>query len=755
MMPERILGKAALSKPFTTAGNKDTNCSPDSPGGCSNRAVALFLHQIRRFSSAFFFKIPESVRTLAALALAASLSHHAPVTMADGNCPMLPPSDQTDSDNDGIGDVCDNCLARANPVQQDTDADGFGDFCDPDFDNDLDIDFADLALMKSMFFSTDSIADLNGDDAVDFDDLAILKSAFFGTPGPTGMLPDPANQRPTADAGPDEMVAIGRIVQLDGSRSTDPDGDTLTYWWSLVSSPAESKAALTDPLTVNPVFQIDAPGNYTIQLIVIDGSVMSEPDSLTIRAPGPGDKAGFMGDSITMATHTDDMCEDRSTIGCITAKLGEHDPGWSHGTGSASWSLGNILGYAPENVINAAGDGERWKDALAQARQIMAIPDVNTVIINLGAIDVCQGVNHDYTGDLVTVGQQVDDLLTYLTDRLPSGGFVGMISVPDILKMRQVMVDRDHNHLFESCQATWDLDKNRVKDSAALDACIELFGSLACDLLERTDVVIEFLIEQFLEYYTREYGVREGICGKVLSSDSADQDRAEAARFNLDLNKLLADRAEQFNGRNGVSVGFNWNVYDRSSTIAPFHISRLDCYHPSRAGQMWLAMLIRQGWEPAYAPTARIFHDGLDSKDYCLQEFTTWPGCWLDPQDGDPLSGDVQITDGKLMVRDNNTLVSRPFDLSGQSAAWLQIMHRRDDVSDNQNVWAQISPNGGTTWTTIADYDDGDDKGDHRGYYYDLSALPLGTDMWLRFQSSRNLGGSEKVLFDNIKIFSW
>ncbi|MBP6184083.1 MAG: thrombospondin type 3 repeat-containing protein [Saprospiraceae bacterium] len=51
---------------------------------------------------------------------------------ADGcdNCPDNPNSDQRDPDGDGIGDACDNCPNDPNPDQSDQDGDGLGDACD-------------------------------------------------------------------------------------------------------------------------------------------------------------------------------------------------------------------------------------------------------------------------------------------------------------------------------------------------------------------------------------------------------------------------------------------------------------------------------------------------------------------------------------------------------------------------------------------------------------------------------------------------
>jgi RHS repeat-associated protein/uncharacterized repeat protein (TIGR01451 family) len=90
------------------------------------------------------------------------------------------------------------------------------------------------------------------------------------------------NHPPVANAGPAQTVFVGTTVQLDGSGSTDTDGDPLTYRWSFVSVPAGSGATLTGATTVHPTFVVDKPGSYTVQLIVNDGKVDSTPATVVI-----------------------------------------------------------------------------------------------------------------------------------------------------------------------------------------------------------------------------------------------------------------------------------------------------------------------------------------------------------------------------------------------------------------------------------------------------------------------------------------
>lgn len=80
-----------------------------------------------------------------------------------------------------------------------------------------------------------------------------------------------SNVPPTADAGPDQTVALAATVTLDGSGSSDVDGDLLTYLWSFTSRPAGSVAALSDTSAVMPTFVADRAGTYVLQLAVSDG----------------------------------------------------------------------------------------------------------------------------------------------------------------------------------------------------------------------------------------------------------------------------------------------------------------------------------------------------------------------------------------------------------------------------------------------------------------------------------------------------
>jgi RHS repeat-associated protein len=115
------------------------------------------------------------------------------------------------------------------------------------------------------------------------------------------------NSPPVANAGADQTVFVGDTVTLDGSGSTDVDGDALSYSWSLLSRPGDSMAELADPLTVNPSFFVDWPGTYEIELIVNDGMANSTVDRVVITtqnsrpvADAGEDLSAMVGDTVTL-----------------------------------------------------------------------------------------------------------------------------------------------------------------------------------------------------------------------------------------------------------------------------------------------------------------------------------------------------------------------------------------------------------------------------------------------------------------------
>src|SRR5262249_2179053 len=83
----------------------------------------------------------------------------------------------------------------------------------------------------------------------------------------------PVNHPPVANAGSDQTVLVGQTAFLNGSASSDADGNSLTYQWTFTTRPAGSTATLVNPASVSPSFRADKAGTYTIQLIVNDGHV--------------------------------------------------------------------------------------------------------------------------------------------------------------------------------------------------------------------------------------------------------------------------------------------------------------------------------------------------------------------------------------------------------------------------------------------------------------------------------------------------
>jgi len=94
----------------------------------------------------------------------------------------------------------------------------------------------------------------------------------------TVAAPPVQNRPPVADAGPDQTVAPGALVTLDGAASSDPDGDALLYRWRQTGGAAVSFT----PTLSRTTFLAASPGVLTFTLTVTDTGGLTHSDSVVV-----------------------------------------------------------------------------------------------------------------------------------------------------------------------------------------------------------------------------------------------------------------------------------------------------------------------------------------------------------------------------------------------------------------------------------------------------------------------------------------
>ena len=134
-----------------------------------------------------------------------------------------------------------------------------------------------------------------------------------------------ANTPPVAVADAPQATSVNTAVALDGSKSSDANGDLLSYAWTLTSRPAGSNATLASATSAKASFTPDVPGAYAVTLVVNDGrpngthasAVSITASAVNVAGPGqflqaralktvtPGDIASALaraGDAAFLAT---------------------------------------------------------------------------------------------------------------------------------------------------------------------------------------------------------------------------------------------------------------------------------------------------------------------------------------------------------------------------------------------------------------------------------------------------------------------
>lgn len=154
--------------------------------------------------------------------------------------------------------------------------------CDVDLDLDVDrLDIVEIFRAKGMpATSQDDPRDSNQNGVIELIDARLCVASC----SLTRCVSPPPNLVPMANAGGNQQVNVGELLELDGSASSDPESASLSYHWELMTKPEDSLAELLNSGSAIASFVPDIVGNYQVTLVVNDGAQDSLPAEAFIQA---------------------------------------------------------------------------------------------------------------------------------------------------------------------------------------------------------------------------------------------------------------------------------------------------------------------------------------------------------------------------------------------------------------------------------------------------------------------------------------
>jgi len=168
------------------------------------------------------------------------------------------------------------------------------------------------------------------------------------------------NHCPTADAGENQTRDEKSLVTLNGSKSRDPDGDSLNYNWTQVP---RLEVDLLDASTANPHFIapfVDRGGaTLVFKLLVDDGLCVSEPAYVTIHVQNINDPPRC---DLAKASPSELWPPNHGLIPVQIVNVA--DPNNDQVTIS-------ITGVTQDEPVNGQGDGDTAPDAVIQGNKVL------------------------------------------------------------------------------------------------------------------------------------------------------------------------------------------------------------------------------------------------------------------------------------------------------------------------------------------------------------------------------------------------